>query len=87
MKLSLSLVLLTALLSACSRPVVRETVIERPGPVVTKETTVERPAAVGATAPNCIYASQSYSSGSVSCQERTEYRCNNGVWERTINAC
>jgi hypothetical protein len=85
MKLSIALMLVcAALLSACSRPVVRETVIERP---VVKETIVERPAAVGATAPNCVYASQAYSHGSISCQDRTQYRCDNGVWNRTFSAC
>jgi hypothetical protein len=83
MKLSLALMLIPALLLAsCSRPVVRETVVERP-------VVVDRPAAaVGATAPpNCVYASQAYSHGSVSCQDRTQYRCDNGVWNRTFSAC
>jgi hypothetical protein len=86
MKLSIALMLVSAaLLSACSRPVVRETVIERP---VVKETVVERPAAIGATAPpNCVYASQAYSHGSIACQDRTQYRCDNGVWNRTFSAC
>jgi hypothetical protein len=71
-------------------------VIERPSTpsVVTtpaiSERVVERgqsPAA-GATAPAaCTWASQSYSSGAVSCQDHSEYRCNNGSWERTTNAC
>lgn len=85
MKLSIALMLLSAaLLAGCSRPVVRETIVERP---VVKETIVERPAAVGATSPACVYASQAYSHGSVSCQDRTQYRCDNGVWNRTFNAC
>jgi hypothetical protein len=84
MKLSLSLALMlisALLLASCSRPVVRETVVERP-------VVVDRPAAIGATAPpNCVYASQAYSHGSVSCQDRTQYRCDNGVWNRTVSAC
>ena len=86
------LVVSSAALAACTR------VIERPVPsspsVVTtpaiSERVVERgPApAAGATAPAaCTWASQSYSSGAVSCQEHAEFRCNNGSWERTANAC
>jgi hypothetical protein len=78
------------LLAACTR------IIERPAPspsVVTtpaiSERTVERsaPAAAGASAPACTWASQSYSSGAISCQEGAQYRCNNGSWERTETRC
>jgi hypothetical protein len=87
MKLSIALILTSAVLVAgCSRPVVKETIVERPVPVV-KETVVERPAATGASAPNCVYASQGYSHGSISCQDRTQYRCENGIWNRTFTAC
>jgi hypothetical protein len=75
--------LLTALIVAgCSRPVVRETVVERP-------VIVDRPTVVaGATTlPSCTYASQAYSQGAVSCQDRTQFLCNGGNWERTLNAC
>ena len=86
MKLSIALTLVfAALLTACSRPVIRETVVERP--VVTERTIVERPAAAGATLQSCSYAAQSYSHGALSCQDRSEFRCSNGNWERTINAC
>jgi hypothetical protein len=86
MKLSIALTLLAAtLLAGCSRqPVVRETVIERP---VVKETTVVQPAAGATSPPNCVYASQAYSHGSVSCQDRVQYRCDNGIWNRTLTAC
>jgi hypothetical protein len=81
MKVSVPLMLLTALIVAgCARPVVRETVVERP-------VIVDRPAAAGATLPSCTYASQSYSQGAVSCQDRTQFLCNGGNWERTLNAC
>ena len=82
MKLSLSLVLIPGLLLAgCSRPVVKETVVEKP-------VVVERPAAAGAsTAAACTYASQAYSHGSISCQDRVQYRCDSGVWNRTVTAC
>ena len=59
MKLSFALMLISALLLAsCSRPVVRETVVERP-------VVVDRPAAVGATSASCVYASQAYSHGPI----------------------
>ena len=79
MKASIALMLLlTAFLTACSRPIVRETIVERP---------VAAPAAIGATAPSCTYASQSYSHGGVACQDRTQYRCNNGIWDKTQAYC
>jgi hypothetical protein len=80
--------LLAVVVSGCSRPVVREkeTVVERPVPVA--PATVVTPAASGATAAAaCAYASQAYSHGAVSCQDRNQYRCDNGVWNRTYNAC
>ena len=73
-------------------------IIERPGPsgpsVVTtpaiSERVVERSqqAGSGSTTPAaCTWASQTYSTGALSCQNHAEYRCNNGSWERTVNAC
>lgn len=85
MKLSFALMFLSALLLAgCSRPVVKETIVEKP---VVRETIIERPAAVGATAPSCVYASQAYSHGALACQDRTELKCDNGIWRRTFTAC
>lgn len=81
MKLSIALIFLSALLlSGCSRPVVKETVVERP-------VVVERPAAAGATTASCVYASQAYSHGALACQDRTEFKCDNGRWRRTFTAC
>jgi len=81
MKRTIALMFIPALLLAgCSRPVVKETVVERP-------VVVERAAATGASAPNCTYASQAYSHGSMSCQDRTQFRCDNGIWNRTFTAC
>jgi hypothetical protein len=83
MKRSFALVSIAALLAAgCTRPVVKETVVERP-------VVVERPAAAaaGSTVTGCIYASQAYSHGSVSCQDRSQFKCENGVWQRTFTAC
>jgi hypothetical protein len=80
MKRSIALILLSALaIAGCSRPVVKETVVERPV-VVDK-------AAAGGTAAACTYASQSYSHGAMSCQDRNQFRCDNGVWNRTATAC
>src|SRR5262245_21700349 len=108
MKLSIALILVSAaVLSACSRPVVRETVVERPvyvptpapaaggttvvtpsGPAPAAPTIVNPPAAAaGSTSATCTYQSQIYSHGSLACQDRTEFRCNNGVWNRTMTAC
>lgn len=83
MKLSFALMSIAAvLLAGCSKPVVKETVVERP-------VVVERPAAAaaGSTIGTCTYASQAYSHGSIACQDRVQYRCDNGVWNRTLNAC
>ncbi len=87
------IVLIAALplvLAACGGDEVireKETIVERP---VVTERIVERPApaaAVGAGAPACTYASQSFSHGAISCQEGREHRCTNGVWERTQTFC
>ena len=88
MKRTIALAFLSAVVvSGCSRPVVKEkeTIVERPVPVA--PATVITPAAAGATAAACAYASQAYSHGAVSCQDRNQYRCDNGVWNRTYNAC
>jgi hypothetical protein len=84
MKLSIALTLLVVLAGCGRQPIVRETVIERP---VVKETTVVQPAAGATSPPNCVYASQAYSHGSVSCQDRVQYRCDNGIWNRTFTSC
>jgi hypothetical protein len=90
MKRSIALMFASAVvLSGCARPVVKETtVVERPATVVERPVVIERPAAVGATLPaSCTYASQSYSHGALSCQDRTEFKCSNGNWTRTYTAC
>jgi hypothetical protein len=87
-----------ALFSACTTRVIERPVpVAQPGPsVVTtpaiSERVVERgpapAAAAGSTSPAaCMWASQTYSSGAISCQENAQFRCNNGSWERTANAC
>lgn len=87
MKLTIaSLFIMTAVVAGCSRPVVRETVVERPV-YVDRPVVVQPSAATGATAASCTFASQSYSHGSMSCQDRTAFRCDNGTWTRTLNAC
>jgi len=80
MKRTLAVMFISAVaVTGCSRPVVKETVVEKP-------VVVDR-AATGGSAPACTYASQSYSHGSVSCQDRNQFRCDNGIWNRTANAC
>jgi hypothetical protein len=87
-KLSLSLMLIpVVLLAGCSRPVVKETVVEKQPVIVERPAPAPAPAAAGATVPSCTYASQSYSHGAISCQDRTQYRCDNGIWNRTLTAC
>ena len=82
MKRTIAVMFISAIaVTGCSRPVVKETVVERP---VVVEKSV---AASGATAPACTYASQAYSHGAISCQDRNQYRCDNGVWNRTYSAC
>ena len=85
MKKALILLPLLVLFAGCSRPVVKETVVEKP-------VVVDRPvpAAAGSTAAplGCSYAGSAYSSGAMACQaDRFQYRCNNGNWERTLSSC
>lgn len=96
MKLSIVFLSVAAVfLAGCSRPV-KETIIERPvyltppATVVTPapSTTVVTPSAsAGATSAGCAYASQNYSHGALSCQDRSEFKCDAGVWRRTFAAC
>lgn len=92
MKAMIALTLMLGMgLAACTR------VVERPAAspsVVTtpaiSERVVERPgaaAAAGSTASACTWASQSYSHGGMSCQQNSQFRCNNGGWERTAQSC
>ncbi len=68
-------------LTACSRPMVKET----------KETIIERPVATTpAGAPalrSCVYGSTSYSTGSVSCQAGYQFRCQDGSWQGSGMSC
>jgi hypothetical protein len=82
----------TAALAACTTRVIERqaagpSVVTTPA--ISERTVVERPApaAAGAsTAPqSCTYASQNYSNGALACQDKVEFRCNNGTWERTAN--
>jgi hypothetical protein len=82
-------------LAGCTR------VIERPVPTASGPSVVTTPAiserivergsaaaAGGTAAPAaCTWASQSYSSGGMSCQDHSQFRCNSGTWERTALSC
>lgn len=92
MKAMIALALMASMeLAACTR------IIERPAPppsVVStpaiSERVVERPSApasAGSTTQACTWASQGYSHGGMSCQEHSQFRCNNGMWERTAQSC
>ena len=83
MKLNIALLLVVAAVSACTRPVIRETIVERPVPAAAPAPIVT----AAAPLPAWTYASQAYSHGSVSCQDRNLYRCDNGVWMRTVTPC
>jgi hypothetical protein len=74
----------SVILAGCGRPVVHETVVERP--VVTREpaTVVERPAVASS---GCMYSGTAYSSGTMSCQGGYQYRCSNGTWDSTNVTC
>src|SRR3954468_1865082 len=88
MKATIALLGAALAVSACTR------VIERPVPTATgpavvttpalSERVVERPsAASGATALGpgaCAWAGQATSNGGMSCQQGSQYRCNNGTW-------
>ena len=85
MKRVIALMFIPALLlGGCSRPVVKETVVERP--VVVPAPVVSTPAA-GSTSAACVYQAQSYTHGARSCQQSAEWVCTNGAWQRTNNAC
>ena len=94
MKGTITLLLVSgAALTACTTRVIERPVPSAPSVVTTpaiSERIVERgpAAAAGSTAPAaCTWASQAYSSGALSCQESTQFRCNNGSWERTRFGC
>jgi hypothetical protein len=95
MKATIALLSAALAVSACTR------VIERPVPTATgpsvvttpaiSERVVERPgAASGATAvaPGaCTWAGQETSNGGMSCQQGSQYRCNNGTWTQMALSC
>ena len=87
------LVVSGAALLGCTTRVIERPVPSGPSVVTTpaiSERVVERApaAAAGSSTPSaCTWASQSYSSGAVACQESAQYRCNAGTWERTGLGC
>ena len=91
-----TIALLTAALAAtaCTR------VIERPVPTATgpsvvttpaiSERVVERSSSSGASAAptgSCMWNGQATSNGGISCQQGSQYRCNNGTWAQTALSC
>jgi hypothetical protein len=78
--------------AACTRVIERPSstpsVVSTPA-IVERQTQAPAPApAAGATAPAaCMWASQNYSSGALSCQNHAQFRCNGGTWEQTNVAC
>ena len=99
MKSSIILIPLSAfVLAGCAtKPVpTREVVVEKPV-VVQKETVVvEKPVVVQketvvvekpVLARSCTLGSTSYSHGSLSCQNRYEFRCRDGTWEGLNTSC
>lgn len=81
-----------AALAGCGRTVIREErVVEQPvatpAPAVVEHHIVV-PETVAVAPAACVLAGNSYSSGTLSCQSGSEYRCSNGVWEPTYRgAC
>jgi uncharacterized lipoprotein len=77
MKRSIALTFIAvAVLAGCSSEPKQPTVVEKPVYIA-----VPPAAAAGST------TAPAYSQGSISCQDRNQYRCDNGVWSRTTNAC
>jgi hypothetical protein len=66
---------------ACTRT------IEKPVPVATAPVVVTPSAASGGTSASCSWNGQPTSSGGISCQSGTQYRCDNGTWEQTALSC
>ena len=94
MKGTIALLLVSgAALAGCTTRVIERPVPSGPSVVTTpaiSERVVERSsqAGSGSTAPAaCTWASQTYSTGALSCQENNQFRCNNGSWERSGLAC
>jgi hypothetical protein len=93
MKATIALLAAALAVSACTRVIERPIVAPAPQ-VVTTERVVERSApppapsaATGSTLASCIWNGQPTSHGGMSCQERSQHRCINGSWERTVLPC
>ncbi|HUQ73441.1 MAG TPA: hypothetical protein VM183_01860 [Burkholderiales bacterium] len=92
MKAMIAILAAALSLGACTR-IIERPVASAPPTVVTTERVVERPApsvpsaAVGSTLAGCTWNGQQTSHGGMSCQERSQHRCVNGNWERTVLTC
>ena len=95
MKATIALVSAALAVSACTR------VIERPVPTASGPSVVTTPAiservvergpapsaAAGASSGSCTWSGQATSNGGMSCQQGSQFRCNNGSWEQTALSC
>jgi hypothetical protein len=71
----------------CTRTIERQVPVAASQPsVVTTPAIIEREksmsSASGASAGQCMWASQQFSSGATSCQNHMTYKCNSGTWEQ-----
>jgi hypothetical protein len=94
MKATIALLATALAMGACTRVIERQVPAPAAPSVVTtpaiSERVVERAApsaASGATTGSCLWNGQATSAGGMSCQEHTQFRCNNGTWERTALSC
>ncbi len=88
MKASIAVILgVSTLMVGCTHYVDRPVpVASQPPSVISTPAIVEREktssSASGATAGSCLWASQTFSSGAMSCQNHMTYKCNSGTWEQ-----
>ena len=75
-----------AAMVGCTRTVERQVPVASQPSVISTPAIVEREktttSASGASAGACMWASQQFSSGAMSCQNHQTYKCNSGTWEQ-----
>jgi hypothetical protein len=87
MKATIALLAAALAMSACTRVIERPVAAPSPSVVTTERVVTVPSAASGATAGSCLWAGQSTSSGGLSCQQGSQYRCSNGTWTQTALSC